>query len=193
MPLIIALRVRYGTLLIAGLALAIVISISSAVTPPAAKAVNCPPATVGGGAIGNINAGGVRVPIKPVTYVPGGTLRPPDTAKAVGVSTINAPLDSDQGTSVLAWHVRYGKGCFGSLNSLLTMPVGSTFTVQLKDSPSREYRITRRIEVPKGRYKAAWFSPDGPHRLALFTCGDLRYEKFHSTIAIFADPVSIDG
>jgi hypothetical protein len=154
-----------------------------------ASAANCPPATVGGPAIGSITAGGAKVPIKPVTYVPGGTLRPPDTAKAVGLSTLNAALDAEQGTAVLAWHVRYGKGCFGSLNTLLKMPIGSTFTVQVKESVAREYRITRRIEVPKGRYKKEWFSPDGPHRLALFTCGDLRYEKFHSTIAVFAEPV----
>lgn len=108
----------------------------------------------------------------------------------MGVSTVNAPLDSDEGTTVMAWHVRYGKGCPGTLNTLLDLPIGASFTVQANGSTAREYRITERFEVPKGKYKKKWFTPVGPHRLALFTCGDLRYEKFHSTIAVFAEPVN---
>jgi hypothetical protein len=185
----ISVRRRSSRVFLAGLAASIVMTGAPIFTAADAIAAKCPPASVGGRAIGNITADGVTVPIKPVTYVPGGTLRPPDTAQAVGVSTLNAPLDAQEGTTVLAWHVRYGKGCFGTLNTLLKMPIGSTFTVQAKDSVAREYRITRRIEVPKGRYKQEWFSPVGPHRLALFTCGDLRYEKFHSTIGVFAEPV----
>jgi hypothetical protein len=155
-----------------------------------AHAAKCPPASVGGASIGSITAGGETVPIKPVTYKPGGTLRPPDTAKAVGLSTINAPLDATEGTTVMAWHVRFGKGCPGTLNTLLELPIGSKFTVSVHGSTAREYRITERFEVPRGKYKRKWFTPVGPHRLALFTCGDLRYEKFHSTIAVFAEPVT---
>lgn len=154
-----------------------------------AYAAKCASASVGGASIGTITAGGVSVPIKPVTYKPGGTLRPPDTAKAVGVSTVNTPLDADEGTTVMAWHVRYGKGCPGTLNTLLDLPIGANFTVQANGSSAREYQITERFEVPRGKYKRKWFTPVGPHRLALFTCGDLRYEKFHSTIAVFAEPV----
>jgi hypothetical protein len=181
-------RHRSGRVLIVGTAVAVVLTLMPAFNVVAAYAAKCPAASVGGPAVGSINAGGLDIPIKPVSYIPGGTLRPPDTAKAVGVSTLNAPLNAKRGTTVLAWHVRYGKGCFGSLNSLLKLPIGATFTVSAQDSAPRKYRITQRIEVPKGRYQEEWFAPDGPHRLALFTCGDLRYEKFHSTIAVFAVP-----
>jgi hypothetical protein len=170
-------------------ALVLVLGIPGGFAAPA-YAAKCPPAKVGGPAVGTITAGGVSVPIKPVSYEPGGTLRPPDTAKAVGFSTLNAPLDATEGTTVMAWHVRFGKGCPGTLNTLLKLPIGATFTVQPDDSAAREYRITERFEVPRGKYKKEWFSPVGPHRLALFTCGDLRYEKFHSTIAVFAEPVT---
>lgn len=162
----------------------------SGVTAPAAQAAACPPATVGGPAVGSISVDAVTVPIKPVSYSPGGTLKPPDTARAVGLSTVNAPLDASVGTSVLAWHVRYGKGCRGALNPLLDLPVGGIFSVQAAESAAREFRITQRREVPRGRYPRSWFSPLGPHRLALFTCGDLRYERFHSTIVTFAEPVA---
>ena len=153
-------------------------------------AANCPPASVGGPTIGTITAGGISVPIKPVTFKPGGTLRPPNTNQAVGVSTLNAPLDASEGTTVMAWHVRFGRGCPGTLNPLLDLPIGATFTITPKGSPAREYRIVRKREVPKGQYRAQWFTPIGPRRVALFTCGDLRYEKFHSTIGIFAKLVN---
>ena len=155
-----------------------------------ARAANCPPASVGGPAIGTITAGGTSVPIKPVSFQPGGILRPPDTNQAAGVSTLNAPLDASEGTTVMAWHVRYGKGCPGTLNPLLDLPIGATFTITKQGSQPIEYRITRRFEVPKGKYRKEWFTPVGPRRIALFTCGDLRYEKFHSTIATFAEPTA---
>lgn len=153
-----------------------------------ARAQTCPPASVGGPAIGTITAGGVSVPIKPVTFRPGGDLRPPATNQAAGLSALNAPLDAFEGTTVMAWHVRYGKGCPGTLNPLLDLPVGATFTITERGSEPIEYRITRRFEVPKGKYRKEWFTPIGPRRIALFTCGDLRYERFHSTIATFAEP-----
>lgn len=161
------------------------------VTPVSpATAVNCPPASIGGAPIGTITVGDVSVPIKPVRFISGGTLQPPATNQAVGLSTVNAPLDATEGTTVMAWHVRYGRGCPGTLNSLLDLPIGGTFTVQEHGSPPVEYRITRRLEVPKGKYRTAWFTQVGPRRLALFTCGDLRDERFHSTIATFAEPTS---
>lgn len=155
-----------------------------------AQAANCPLATVGGPAIGVISAGGASVPIKPVRFTPGGMLRPPATNQAAGISTLNAPLDATEGTTVMAWHVRYGRGCPGALNPLLDLPIGATFTVTQHGAAPVEYRITRRFEVPKGKYRTSWFTPIGPRRLALFTCGDLRYERFHSTIATFAEPVT---
>lgn len=158
------------------------------VTP--AQAASCPPASVGGPAIGAIEVAGTSVPLKFVTYPLGGVLRPPATNQAAGVSTLNAPLDATEGTSVLTWHVRYGPGCPGRLNGLLRLPVGGTFTISSLTTPPTEYRITRRLEVAKGNYRKEWFSPVGKRRVALFTCGDLRYERFHSTIAIFAEPVS---
>lgn len=167
--------------------------VMTGVIAPAGHANPCPSASVGGPAVGTITVGDVVVPITPVSYPPGGTLRPPDTALAAGVSTVNAPLDATIGTTVMAWHVRFGRGCRGALNPLLGQPVGATFAVQARGSESREYRITQRREVPRGSYPRAWFNPLGPHRLALFTCGDLRYEKFHSTIAIFAEPVIDPG
>ncbi len=150
----------------------------------------CPSSEVGGEPIAWITADGVTVPIKRVTYPAGGVLAPPASAKVAGLSARHAGLDAKRGTSVLTWHVRYGPGCDGDLNVLLGKRPGDTFTIRTVDGGSTTYRIDREVTVPKGRYPGAWFDQSGPHRLALFTCNDLRRGKFTKTTAIFAAPVS---
>ena len=149
----------------------------------------CPPASVGRPAVGEIAVGDTRVPVKPVPFR-GSTLKPPPSALVAGLSLEHARLNSETGTTVLTWHVRYGKRCPGALNDLIRLPLGSTFDVTDEDGLTTEYRITDRTRVPKGRYPVAWFAQTGPRRLALFTCGRLRNGEFRSTVAIFAEPVS---
>jgi hypothetical protein len=155
---------------------------------PAAHAAKCPPASVGGPTVGSVNVGDVSVPLKRVRYRNGGPLHPPASNRNAGISTVNAPIGSDEGTAVITWHIRYGRGCPGTLNDLATLPVGSTFSVRMKNQAAVEYAITERTVVRKGRYKAAWFRPDGPHRLALFTCGDFRNGVYQSTVVTLAEP-----
>lgn len=154
-----------------------------------AAAASCPRASVGGASIGHIAVSGIRAPITPVTSDVNGDLSPPATNRAVGLSTEHAGLNSARGTSVLVWHVRYGKGCPGSLNPMLTLPLGATFIVTSRGGAPREYRIVERVTVRKGDYRPEWFDPTGPRRLALFTCTDLRAGEFRKTIAILAEPV----
>lgn len=153
----------------------------------------CPNSAVGGPAIGTVRVNGVSVPIKPMSYPAGGTLEPPASNRVVGLSTRHAPLNARSGTSVLAWHVRYGPGCDGDLNTLLDEPIGSTFTVAAHGAVPVTYRITDRVTVPKGHYPASWFYQSGPHRLALFTCGGLVNGVFTTTVATFAEPVTASG
>jgi hypothetical protein len=149
----------------------------------------CPPASVGGPAVATINVRGARVPVKKVTFRDGGALLPPATNQAAGISIRNKPLHAKKGTTVITWHVRYGVGCNGSLNSLITMPIGSTFTVGAVGKPAQTYQISDRVSVPKSRLRKSWFSNEGPHRLVLITCDDYRGGVFHRTMAITATPV----
>jgi len=114
----------------------------------------------------------------------------PKSAKVAGVSKRHRPLLSKQGTTVLTWHIRYGQGCYGSLNALLDKPVGSTFTITKKGGGSQVYEITDQTEVVKGRYQAEWFRTQGSPQLSMFTCSDLRNGKFRKTTALFAVPVN---
>jgi hypothetical protein len=79
-------------------------------------------------------------------------------------------------------------GCPGSLNSLLTLPEGSTFSIRI-GTTTTDYEITRQETVAKGDHRASWFGQGGPHRLVLLTCNGLRDGKFTQTTAIFARPV----
>ena len=160
---------------------------------PAAQARTCPSASIGGPAVAVVNLGGKSVPVKPVTYRQGGPLDPPATNQAAGISTRNAPLSAKKGATVITWHVRYGYGCDGALNPLITMPIGSTFTVGAIGKPAQTYKISSRVTVPKNGLKPEWFSKTGPHRLVLFTCTDYRGGVFHKTLTIIANPVPAPG
>jgi hypothetical protein len=156
-----------------------------------AEARTCPPASVGGPAVAVITVGGKDVPVKPVTYRNGGTLVPPATNQAAGISLPNASLTAKKGTTVITWHVRYGPGCDGSLNKLITMPIGSTFKVGAIGKPAQTFKIASRETVPKGKLKKSWFSNEGPHRLVLLTCADYSGGHFRQTTAIIATPVPV--
>jgi sortase (surface protein transpeptidase) len=158
-------------------------------TATQAEARSCPPASVGGRTVGEVKLPSRTVPLKSVTFANGGTLNPPATNLAAGVSKRNAPLGAKKGTTIITWHVRYGSGCNGALNPLLRMPMGSTFTVSEVGKPPRTYKITKRFVVPKTGLKSSWFRKNGPHRLVLLTCADLVGGVFRKTEAVIAAPV----
>jgi hypothetical protein len=158
-------------------------------TATQAEAGTCPPATVGGRTVGVVKLPARTVPIKSVTFSNGGSLNPPATNLAAGVSRRNAPLGAKKGTTIITWHVRYGVGCNGALNPVLRMPIGSTFTVREVGKPPRTYKITKHFIVPKSGLKSSWFRKNGPHRLVLLTCADLAGGVFRKTEAVIAAPV----
>ncbi|MFM8154695.1 MAG: class F sortase [Actinomycetes bacterium] len=153
------------------------------------RSAMCPSAAVGGAPVGSITVEGRTVPIKRIDLAADGSLTPPASNKVAGISNDHAALDAQRGATVITWHVRYGPGCDGTLNNLLTAPVGSTFTIKAVNGESVEYRISERVSVPKGDVKASWFSAAGPHRLTLLTCSGLKNGRFTQTTYIGAEPV----
>jgi hypothetical protein len=167
----------------------VVLSLLVAGASPAG-AGQCPSSAVGGKAIGWIEFDDVRVPIKPVNAPAGGELDPPATAKAAGVTRQHQPLLAGEGTTVIAWHVRYGPGCDGTLNPLLAKAKGSTFDIVTAAGKRQTYALTSRSTVPRGRYRPEWFRSNGDPQVALFTCADPRGGKYQKTTALFAVPVA---
>lgn len=151
---------------------------------------DCPPAKTGGRTLGWIDIGRGDVPLKAMSYQPGDTLLPPPSNANAGVSATHQPLLATQGTTVIAWHVRYGKGCLGSLNDLLDMPLGSAFEVRDRTGETLTYQITERAKVKRGKYRPEWFRTNGPAQLSLFTCADLAGGEFKNTEVLIAVPVN---
>ena len=90
---------------------------ASAVVQAPAKV--CPPASVGGKAIGKIVVGQVTVAIKSVRMSADGSLDSVASARVASVVREWQPLNAKTGTTVLLWHSRFGVGCDGTLNVLL--------------------------------------------------------------------------
>jgi hypothetical protein len=154
-----------------------------------AKAANCKPKSVGGPSVGQVTVGDTRVPLKKVSFKPGGALIPPATNRAAGISTLHARIGARFGTTVIAWHVWYGRECPGTLNSLRRLPIGSTFEIQRKGGKPITLKITERVSVPRGQYLDEWFRPDGPYQVAFFTCGGLRNGVHTTNVVVIAVPV----
>lgn len=159
------------------------------VTVTPAEARTCPPPSVGGPTVAEVKVGTRTVPVKRVTFRNGGVLNPPATNLAAGLSARNQPLHAKKGASVITWHVRYGQGCDGALNALITLPIGSTFTVNSVGKTPRWYKIEKRETVPKGKLKRSWFSHGGRKRLVLITCADYAGGVFRRTMGITAVPI----
>ncbi len=174
-------------------ALGIALLSASSAGTHAAHAASCPPSTVGGKTIGWIEFDDVRVPLKKVNAPAGGELDPPATARAAGVTRQHQPLLARGGTTVIAWHVRYGKGCDGTLNPLLDKPRGSTFDIVTAAGMRETYALRSRTTVPRGAYRPEWFRSNGSPQVALFTCADPRGGKYQKTTALFAEPVANPG
>lgn len=156
---------------------------------PAAHATNCPPSTVGGKTIGWVEFDDVRVPIKKTDYPAGGELDPPASNKVAGMSTRHQGLLSNVGSTVIAWHVRYGKGCNGTLNPILKKSEGDTFDIVTASGDRRTYELVDRETVKRGNYRNDWFRLHGDPQVTLFTCSDLRNGKFERTRVLVGVPV----
>jgi len=156
---------------------------------PVAEAAKCPPASVGGKTIGWVEFDDVRVPIKKTDYPAGGELDPPASNKVAGMSTRHQDLLSEVGSTVIAWHVRYGKGCKGTLNPILKKSAGDTFDIVTRSGERRTYELVDRANVKRGNYQQEWFRLNGDPQVTLFTCSDLREGTYQRTRVLVGTPV----
>lgn len=168
----------------------VVVVLASLGVAPAAHASKCPPASVGGKTIGWVEFDDVRVPIKRTDYPAGGALVPPASNRVAGMSTLHQGLIADQGTTVIAWHERFGPGCPGTLNPLLRKKMGDTFDIVTTSGQRQSFTLTESRKVKRGRYQRDWFRLHGDRQVTLFTCSDLRNGRFINNRVLVAVPTS---
>ena len=134
-----------------------------------ATAAKCVPVKPSGKTVGEISVGSLDIPIKAFNYPAGGVMEPQKSTLMAAMSQRHMPLSSTLGTSVIIWHVNYS-GCINALNVLTTKSIGSTFTVTDENGDTTKYKISKKYEVVKGKYKKEWFTLIGPRQLLLATC-----------------------
>lgn len=155
---------------------------------PSANAANCPDPKKDGKTIGNVVVGKVKVDVKYIDYPASGVLDPPDSPLSVGLSIRHMPLSSPIGSSLLVWHVNY-KGCIGKLNVLNDKKPGFKFSIIDEKGFKQEFKISQKIQVKKGRYKAEWFQLNGPRQLTMVTCiGKIVNRHYQDNLVIIAVP-----
>lgn len=155
---------------------------------PSANAAKCTDPKKDGKTIGKVIAGKTQVDIKYVDYPEGGVLNPPKSPLNVGLSIRHMPLYSPIGSSLLVWHINY-KGCEGKLNVLNDRKIGYKFSIIDEKGFKQEFRITKKAQVKKGRYKNEWFQLNGPRQLVLVTCiGRVINGSYEDNLVLIAVP-----
>ena len=141
----------------------------------------------------SITALAVDLPVDPVGIQADGQMEIPPLAERAGWYRFGAAPDQ-AGTAVIAAHVdsvaSAGLGPFAKLQELAA---GDLVDVALDDGTTRQYAVSSVTKVPKSA--VTWpdvFTRDGPHRLALITCGgafDDTARSYVDNVIVIADPV----
>lgn len=156
---------------------------------PSANAASCPDPKKDGKTIGKVVVGKVVADVKYIDYEAGGYVDPPNSPLSVGLSIRHMPLYSPIGSSLLVWHVNY-KGCVGKLNVLNDKKPGFKFSIIDEKGFKQSFKISEKVQVKKGRYKAEWFQLNGPRQLTLVTCiGKVVNRHYQDNLVIIAVPV----
>lgn len=131
---------------------------------------------------------GVDAAVADAPVTRSGRLAVPDDARIVGWWLGGAPAGAPSGTLVLAGHVD-DKVRSGALFRLSEVPLGATVAV-VTDTRQFRYRVTARRTYAKRKLPAALFTRDGPHQLALITCGGAyRNGSYANNVVVYATPI----
>ncbi len=133
----------------------------------------------------------VRAPVEPVDSR-AGRLEIPDDPAVVGWWTGGALPGAGGGTVVLVGHVDSAGAGRGALFRLTTLRSGDGIVLVLRDHRQLGYTVYARRSYPKGTgLPADLFTPTGPPRLVLITCGgpfDETTHTYRDNVVVFAVP-----
>lgn len=113
----------------------------------------------------------------------------------VAHASSSAALDAAEGTTLLAGHVR-GAGEWGALHELATLEAGDSFFYRSTAGVLRRFAVNRMQTVIKADLPGDLWSPTGPRRAALVTCGgavEVREDgsrHFEDNVIVTGTPVS---
>ena len=126
----------------------------------------------------------VDAPIMPVEIHPGGDLTVPDNPHVLGWWQAGARPDTRQGSVVIDGHVDTATDGPGALFSLRQLRPGDPVLLTT-DHGSWHYTVAALRSYPKANLPAEVFTPTGPPRLVIITCGG----AFNPTTRQYADNI----
>lgn len=132
-------------------------------------------------------------PIDPVGVNGDGTMEIPSDIRRIGWYDYGPSPGEDDGSAVLTAHIdsrTQGEGVFYHLDALAP---GDAVEVEMSDGATRsfvvdEVRQVAKVDLPAGEL----FRRDGPHQLALITCGgtfDESSRRYRDNLVVIATPV----
>jgi len=134
---------------------------------------------------------GLTATIRPVSSV-AGTLQVPPNPRDVGWWTGSVLAGSPAGTTVIDGHVDSAALGLGIFYHLQDLQPGDPVVLTLTTGKHVTYRVQARRTYPKTTgLPAELFTPSGPARLALITCGgtfDSTAKSYNDNIVVLATP-----
>lgn len=112
----------------------------------------------------------VDAPLTNLGITDRGRMALPDDLRYVARLNTTAPLDSDEGTTLLAGHVTWNRD-HGALYFLGNITAGSEVRTWDEDGDRTDWVITDVRLYNKKALPEEIFQPDGPRQLAIVTCG----------------------
>jgi len=135
---------------------------------------------------------GVGAPVVPTATGPDGALAVPDPPSTVGWWSPGALAGAAAGTTVLVGHVDSAASGLGVFAVLRDVAVGERVLLRGADGRLIGYQVTGRRQAGKAALPADLFTPGGPPRLALVTCGgrfDRATRHYTDNVVVYAVPV----
>ena len=135
---------------------------------------------------------GAGAPVIPTATGPDGAVTVPDPPSTVGWWSPGALAGAASGTTVLVGHVDSAASGLGVFAVLRDVAVGERVLLRGADGRLIGYQVTGRRQAGKAALPADLFTPGGPPRLALVTCGgrfDRATRHYTDNVVVYAVPV----
>lgn len=136
---------------------------------------------------------GVQMPVRATGVTRDGQMELPDDPDVIGWYKFGASPGDRRGSAVLGGHVDSIEQGVGPLARLASASVGDTVVVIDSDGSRLRYEVTAVRRFAKTALPVdELFRPDGPHRLAIVTCGGRFLPDaggYEDNIVVIAAPV----
>jgi hypothetical protein len=143
----------------------------------------------------SIGSVGIDMPIRATGVLADGQMQLPNDPNVIGWYKFGAAPGIDVGSTVLGGHIDTVKKGVGPLARLAAASEGDRITVTNSRGKPVRYEVTSVQRIAKAALPVdRLFRPDGPHRLAVITCGGQYLPDeggYEDNIVVLARPMTV--